>query len=63
MKANTTEEAEWKVLDISLDDYKQICIGNNTTGKVVCHFNTLDLEYEYLLSLANNICEHLNTIK
>ena len=53
-------EKEWKVIDIDLLDFKQICIGSTVTNKVICHFNTLDLEYDYLLELANKMCKSLN---
>ena len=51
---------EWKVIDIQMKDFKQICIGNTKTNKVICHFNTLDLEWDYLIELANKICNNLN---
>jgi hypothetical protein len=59
-KFNDSNQKEWKVVDILLEDYKQICIGNTKTNKVICHFNTVDLEWDYLINIANKICDKLN---
>ena len=51
---------EFHVNDIQLADMKQICIGSSKTNKVILWFNTVDLEYYYLIELANKICNNLN---
>jgi len=51
---------EFIVNDIQLADMKQICIGSIKTNKVILWFNTMDLEWDYLIKLANTICDNLN---
>lgn len=52
---------EFIVTDIQLQDMKQISIGNIKTNKVILWFNTMDLDYNYLIKLANEICDKLNS--
>lgn len=57
---NKQDLKEWVITDIQLKDMKQICIGNTKTNKVLCWFNCVDLEYDYLIELANKMCNNLN---
>tara|TARA_R110000851_G_scaffold16799_1_gene54215 strand:+ start:1218 stop:1439 length:222 start_codon:yes stop_codon:yes gene_type:complete len=49
----------YQVIDIQLDDFESVAIGDIKTNKVVCHFLT-ENGFDEAVKMANNIADHLN---
>ena len=49
----------YQVIDIQLDDWESVAIGDTETNKVVCHFLT-ENGFEEAVKMANKIADYLN---
>lgn len=52
---------KYKVHDVKIYNYQNICIIDEENDIVICHFNIMN-DYDDKLVLANKMCDALNAL-